>query len=298
METITYDMTYTDLNPKFLFSCMQVPTSEGAEADLEKNHCHDFVELVVIMKGRGRFFINGQEYPVEEGNLILLNPGTWHYSLPEVGSAKGAKEYYLAFTDVEYKNCPKGFLPLFNNYQIITVLPEVIKKDMFFFCNAIEREANSCETGRYFMMKSYLIQVLCLLERFQQQERKLEKNPSKDKVPGCEFKSINKKYVVQRIMDYMENHYQEKISLDQIAANMYLSSYYISKIFKSETGDTPINFLISLRMKKARELLDEAQETSIQEVAAAVGYDDAYHFSKLFKKYYGLSPLYYKARLK
>ena len=78
---------------------------------------------------------------------------------------------------------------------------------------------------------------------------------------------------------------------------MYLSSFYISKIFKSETGDTPINYLISLRMQKARELLDKNPEQSIQTVAMAVGYEDAYHFSKLFKKYFGLSPLYYKARI-
>ena len=77
---------------------------------------------------------------------------------------------------------------------------------------------------------------------------------------------------------------------------MYLSSYYISKLFKNETGDTPINYLIRLRMKKAGELLEEDPTLSIQTVAAAVGYEDAYHFSKLFKKYYGLSPLYYKAR--
>ena len=302
METVTYDMTYTDLNPKFFYSVIK--EAEGVKEpeknacpELEKNHCHDFVELVVIMKGRGRFYINGQEYQVKEGNVILLNPGTWHYSLPEQGTARGQTECYMAFTDVEYKNCPKGFLPMFHDYQMIVELPEALKKDMFYLCNAIAREANSCATGRYFMMKAYLIQVLCLLERFQEQERKMDKAQMKERVSGCEFKSINKKYVVQRIMDYMENHYQEKISLDRIAANMYLSSYYISKIFKSETGDTPINFLISLRMKKARELLDEAQDASIQEVAAAVGYEDAYHFSKLFKKYFGLSPLYYKARL-
>ena len=79
---------------------------------------------------------------------------------------------------------------------------------------------------------------------------------------------------------------------------MYLSSFYISKIFKSETGDTPINYLISLRMEKAKELLDQNPEETVQKVAAAVGYEDAYHFSKVFKKYYGISPLYYKGRVK
>lgn len=148
------------------------------------------------------------------------------------------------------------------------------------------------------MLKAYLIQVLCLLERFRRQEIQLEDVQNHKTSVRCEFKSINKKYVIRRIMDYMENHYQEKISLDQIAANMYLSSYYISKLFKSETGDTPINYLISLRMKKARDLLEETPERPVQEIAAAVGYEDAYHFSKQFKKYYGMPPLYYKARLR
>ena len=69
---------------------------------------------------------------------------------------------------------------------------------------------------------------------------------------------------------------------------MYLSPFYISKIFKSETGDTPINRLIDIRLEKAKQLLEEGG--SIQEVAAEVGYEDAYHFSKLFKKHYGVSP--------
>lgn len=71
---------------------------------------------------------------------------------------------------------------------------------------------------------------------------------------------------------------------------MYLSPFYISKIFKSETGDAPIRHLINIRLEKAREMLENGWDGSIQETAAAVGYDDAYHFSKLFKKKYGISP--------
>lgn len=285
----SFDMTYTDLNPRFLYSYLHRRTEVNAV------HTHDSIELVVILKGRGRFLINDKEYPVEEGNVILLNPGTFHCSCPCREEGEQPLECYLGFTDVEFKNCPKGFMPLFHDYQIITKLPDGLKNEMFHLCMAIDQEANACELGRYFMLKAYLIQVICLLERFQKQEDEIEQK--KERGFGCEFQSINKKYIVQRIMGYMESHYQEKISLDRIAANMYLSSYYISKLFKSETGDTPINYLISLRMKKAREMLDDSSEISIQSVAAAVGYEDAYHFSKLFKKYYGISPLYYKARL-
>lgn len=284
-----FDMTYSDLNPRFLFSFIKKRTEASS------SHSHDFVELVVILKGQGIFVIDGKEFPVEEGNVILLNPGTYHHSYQRAQSSGNFVECYMGFSDVEFKNCPKGFMPLFKDYQIITKLPEPLRGEVFHLCRAMEEESNQCELGRYFMLKSYLIQVICLLERFQKQEDEREQNP--ESVKRYEFTSLNKKYIVRKIMDYMELHYQEKISLDQIAANMYLSSYYISKIFKSETGDTPINYLISLRMKKARELLDARQDLSIQAIASAVGYEDAYHFSKLFKKYFGLSPLYYKARL-
>lgn len=288
MQQTNYDFTCSDLNPKFLFSSIAPRICE------DTYHKHDFIELVIILHGKGHFLIEGKEYPVEEGNVILLNPGTHHRSLLASGHESAPLECYLAFTDVEYENCFKDTLPLFQNHSIITKLPQELKKELFRLCNAIEKENKSCETGRYFMLKAYLIQVLCLLERFQKQERIEE--CSRRAHTRYEFKSINKKYVVNQITKYMEEHYREKISLDQIAANIYLSSFYISKLFKSETGDTPINYLISLRMNKARQILDENPECSIQSVASAVGYEDAYHFSKLFKKYYGLSPLHYKAR--
>ena len=71
---------------------------------------------------------------------------------------------------------------------------------------------------------------------------------------------------------------------------MYLSPFYISRIFKSEIGDTPIHYLINIRLDRAKELLESGFAGSVQEVAAQVGYDDVYHFSKLFKKRYGIPP--------
>ena len=132
------------------------------------------------------------------------------------------------------------------------------------------------------MLKSYLIQILLLVIR--------EQCEPMERPKGCDFESANKKYVVEQILNYVEEHYSEKISLDQIAENMYLSPFYISKIFKAETGETPIHSLIEIRMEKARELLLEEPSLSIQEVSARVGYEDAYHFSKLFKKKFGVAP--------
>ena len=277
-----YDITEGDLNPEFFFTCVSTRTEEE-----ENYHAHDFIEFAVIMGGRGRFYIDGKNYEVEEGDLILLNPGTYHRSRAGY-SKEGLKECYIGFSKVSFKGCESGYFPLFKNNQKIMKMTDKMKKNIFQICNAMNKEARECGAGRYFMLKAYLIQALCMINR----EQREEKQEGEGK--GYIFQSTGKKYVVQQIMKYMEENYQEKISLEQIAANMYLSSFYIAKIFKSETGDTPINYLIRLRMEKAKEILEISPEEPIKEVAAAVGYSDAYHFSKLFKKHYGISPLYYK----
>ena len=87
----------------------------------------------------------------------------------------------------------------------------------------------------------------------------------------------------------MEEHYAEKISLEAIASNMYLSPIYISKLFKEEMGDSPINYLISIRLKKAASLLKDSNLT-ITEISSLTGYENTYYFSRLFKKKYGVSP--------
>lgn len=282
MEQREYDITYEDLNPTLLFAGILERT-----ATEENYHAHDFVELVMILDGEGGFYIDGKNYPTHEGDVFILNPGTYHRSI-RTDSSHCATECYLSFTDIAFRGCPPGTFPLFKDNCIVQSMNTALKQKITKLCGSISDEMTSCRPGRDFMLKAYLVQVLCLIIRSQQEL------PAPASANGYVFRSTNKQYIVKRITDYMEEHYQEKISLDQIAANMYLSTFYISKIFKSETGDTPINYLIRLRMEKAKELLLKYPDATIQEVADAVGYSDTYHFSKLFKKFCSISPSGYR----
>lgn len=96
-------------------------------------------------------------------------------------------------------------------------------------------------------------------------------------------------YLVEHVIYFLENHYTEDITLEQLARDHYVSPAYLSRIFKETTDMSPINYLIQIRLKNANALLKN-EDTTVKEIAKAVGYDDAYHFSKLFKKYYGVSP--------
>lgn len=280
MRRQEYDLTYDDLNPAFLFICNLKRTETE-----ENYHCHEHLEISVITKGYGTYYIDGKEYPLKAGDLVILNPGTYHKSLvtcPDYCTT----EYYIGFTDIHIRDLPPNTLPLPNG-NVVVSMKDGMRQEIFRLCSFMGKEFHTCRPGRYFMLKSYLIQLILLLLRDQQE--------TKEESDGCIFESPNRKYVVKQMIRYFNEHYHEKISLDQIAKNMYLSTFYISKIFKAETGDTPINYLIELRMEKARELMEASPDLSIQTIASMVGYEDAYHFSKLFKKHFGTAPSKYRA---
>lgn len=264
-----------DLNPTFLF------TWKGKRTCDEKNyHSHDHAELAYVLSGRGKYRIDDKIYEVEEGDLIVLNPGVKHQALVS-DPLNSTTEFFVGFVDIRIGDFEPNVVPLPTELPVLHTKGELRQK-LFKICASMEAENAVCRQGRYFMLKAYLIQMLLLIVREQTEPVEVQ--------TGYAFESVNKKYVVEQIVSYFEDHYEEKISLDQIAENMYLSPFYISKIFKSETGDTPIRHLINIRLEKAKELLENGWGGSIQEVAAQVGYDDAYHFSKLFKKRYGVSP--------
>lgn len=270
------NITVENLDPTFLF------TWKGTRfQDEEKYHSHDFLELGYVMSGNGKYRIEDKIFEVQEGDLIIFNPGVKHQALFIEGGECPATEFFIGFSDVHLKNMPFNFLPIPGKEHILHTTGELRQK-IFKLCSAMEAENAVCRQGRYFMLKAYLMQILLMIIR--------EQCEPVVNTCGYSFESVNKKYVVEQIVNYFEDHYQEKISLDLIAENMYLSPFYISKIFKSETGDTPIRHLINIRLEKAKEILEKGLGNSIQEIAASVGYEDAYHFSKLFKKRYGVSP--------
>lgn len=270
--------TIEDLNPNFLYTWKGTRDREKDEATF---HSHDHLEMAFVLSGEGRYRLDEGIIPVRAGDLLIINPGVRHQALacPEVENT--ATEFFVGASGIRIPGLPDNALPVPGGGHVIHTAGELHQK-LFKLCSSMEAEKAVRRQGRYFMLKAYLMQMIVLVIR--------EQCEPEERAKGYAFESVNRKYVVEQMVNYFEDHFSEKISLDQVAENMYLSPFYISKIFKGETGDTPIRHLINIRLEKAKELLEAGYEGSIQEVAASVGYDDAYHFSKLFKKRYGISP--------
>lgn len=99
--------------------------------------------------------------------------------------------------------------------------------------------------------------------------------------------------VVEKVRRYICEHYTEELTREQIAAAVYLTPDYLSRIFKSETGAYIKDYINELRIDKAKDLLINGT-SNISEIASAVGFDNFSYFSTLFKKYVGMSPREFK----
>ncbi len=94
---------------------------------------------------------------------------------------------------------------------------------------------------------------------------------------------------IKEAKEYILENYKRDISLDDVAEKIDISPYYFSKLFKEETGENFIDYLTSLRIIKAEELLKNS-DISIKEICFEVGYRDPNYFSRIFKKNIGITP--------
>lgn len=102
--------------------------------------------------------------------------------------------------------------------------------------------------------------------------------------------------IIYDIVDYIERHYHEDISLQHIADRFFMSREYISRRFKQELGENISDCITRTRMEKAKRFLQN-RELRIAQIAEMTGYQDEKYFSKVFKKNVGLSPTDYRRKL-
>ena len=92
---------------------------------------------------------------------------------------------------------------------------------------------------------------------------------------------------------YINNHFSEKIRIQDLAKRIGISRSYLVKLVKQVTGMSPQEYLIEIRMRRASDLLGRSNDP-IQSIAAECGYDDALAFSKVFKSKFGVNPSEYR----
>lgn len=268
-----------DFNPQIMFS---FKCKLNRSSKLAKTHNHEFLTINYITSGTCEYIIDTKSYLAKKGDVIILNPFFNHYK--EIASNEGVNIFHLGLNDFEIKGTKKNNLN--TNYPILTM--KKYKQELYNCYHEIITVQEKKDVGWELLNKALILKFLIIIMK--------ELCPvNSEKIEHYfNFETYDKQTVVETIITYINENYMKKVSIEQFSQSTYLSSNYISKIFKEITGDTLINYLINLRIEKAKEILEEGH-FSIQEVSQKVGYEDPYYFSKLFKKKYGCSPSEYKA---
>lgn len=94
---------------------------------------------------------------------------------------------------------------------------------------------------------------------------------------------------MEKVKEYIDEHYRQGITLEEMAAHVGLSPNYFSNVFKKEFGNTFVEFITGRRMNEAKLLIMENQY-SLKEISYMVGYNDPNYFSRVFKRSYQMSP--------
>jgi AraC-like DNA-binding protein/mannose-6-phosphate isomerase-like protein (cupin superfamily) len=250
---------------------------------------HDNFEMVYMKKGRASFEINGEPVPVGPNDIIIIKPEQYHKFIVESESGcefivlnfkfeNRAKEEYSEVSLHDFLHFVQSretgayiSLKVSQKNEIITLLNRILR----------ERQSNDIESD--FLSHLLVLELFALLSRALRME--WESN--------FREKSPKLRELIRISANYIHNHFERDISLEDIARYVFLSPGYFIRAFKEETGLSPISYLIKVRIGRAMELLAETND-KVVDIALSVGFSNQQRFNEMFKKLVHMTPTQYR----
>ena len=252
---------------------------QGAGVDL---HSHDFFEIELIVDSKkATHTLNGKKRVIEKGSIYIINPSDLHSYEIEGGG-------YFDRYNIRFKQdtIDETVLASVINTHCRCTLKDGDFDTAIKLYEIAERYYNDegSVNGTTSEIISRIIESLILLVRDRS---------------SAEFgDEANQKSQIQRILLYLHKNFKNDISLEDVAEYSAFSPHYVSQLFHSETSHTITQYITSLRLEYAKNLLFSTDH-SITEICAQCGFRSFAHFLRCFKSAYGTSPTKYrqKARL-
>jgi AraC-like DNA-binding protein len=218
-------------------------------------------QIACVREGKGEILMGENIYPIEEGQFFLIHPKRIHSGKPDFKSGWRVDTIALKTEFVQSlfsdKNLPVFEPIVFDNAEYKVVFDacfDLLKDD---FVVNLENE-------------THLLDLLF----------KLLTTPS----VFSDFQAFTgENDAVNRVVAYIENHYKDAFSLEDLMGEAYLSKFHLIRIFKKQTGLTPHAYQMQLKLNEARRLI--FQDKSLTDIAYELGFSDQAHFTNTFKKY-------------
>jgi len=248
---------------------------EQCESDFEISRTtFPFFAIIYTISGKGIFTLHSKSYPLHTGIISAFSPNvSYKYT---ADTQNPMEQIFIIFTGTLAKTLLKtstlannSVVTVSNPQAVMTILKQILENG--FSQNKYAQEICS----------NYLISILLELAN-------TKNNSNIDKASFCSF---------QKCKHYLEDNFANINSSSQLAKQCCLDIRYIARLFRKYENKRPYEYLIQLKMNKAANLLI-ATKLNINQVARMTGIEDSYHFSRIFKKRFGISPTEYRLNIK
>ena len=235
-------------------------------------HRHNFCEIMYITAGQGCLFIEGVEFSVRMGDIVVYNTGVFH---EERCTGDEISILFFAVGNIRIPGLSDGCIVPPGASPVIKAgsYDDVLRS----FMSVMVTELNE-KSVHYKAISTNIASLFCyyILRLY-----------------DVKAENLTLTGVCRKAKDYIEENYQQDINLDTFAANFHVSKYYFVRTFKEHTGLAPMKYLLYVRMAVAKDLLSRT-DMPISKIAHEVGYLSAPNFSRVFKNSENISPTEYR----
>lgn len=231
-------------------------------------------QLLYISSGCAHFYFDGKDRIVQEGNMVLYRP--YETQLYNYDSADKPESYWVHFTGSDVTRILDNFGLTKNENVFFTG----VSPDYEWYFRQMIRELRLKRIGYEEFLNMDLRYIFLTINRFIR-----EKNDV----------GVGMLDEIERATYYFNEHYNQQIVIEEYAKSRAMTANWFTQNFKKITRLTPMQYILSLRITNAKNLIDNT-DYNMTKVAELVGYDDSMYFSRVFKKHTGMSPTEYKKR--
>ena len=258
------------------FRLFHLKDAKGARMEY---HYHDFCKLVLLVSGQGEYTVEDRHYKLRTGDVLLIGNGQIHR--PEF--VEGVEyERVIIYISPEFlqrhanMDCNPEELFDGKKEHVLRVEEKRYKK-LFERVSMLETELSGEAYGKRIMANSLLLQLLVQIGRYR---------------ANSMFMPPEKRYVsderIRRILTYLEEHFSEQLTIEELAERFFISRYHMMRLFKQETGQSLYGYITERRLFYARELL--RQGVPATESCFRAGFGSYSSFIRAYEKRFGATP--------